>query len=111
MTQPLFGGGPPDPRDLAERCRNTPEGLASSLRLAGTGAQVSLWNRLPELAMPTLVMAGERDVKFGAIGRQMAEAIPDATFASIADADHAAHLQRPAAVLAHLVPWLRIPRL
>ena len=110
MSQPLFGGGPPDPADFADRCRNTADGLSGSLRLAGTGAQVALWSRLPELMMPTLVMAGERDTKFVAIGRQLAAAVPEAVFASIADADHAAHLQQPEAVLARLTTWLRIPR-
>lgn len=108
MAQPLFGGHQPDPADLVERSRNTAAGLASSLRLAGTGTQLSLWGRLPELTMPTLLLAGERDTKFVAIARQMAQLIPEAQFASIADADHAAHLQHPAAVLARLVPWLRI---
>lgn len=110
MSQPLFGGQPPDPADFADRCRNTADGLAGSLRLAGTGVQVSLWNRLPELTMPTLVMAGERDSKFVAIGRQLAESVPEGRFASIADADHAAHLQQPDAVLERLVDWLKILR-
>jgi 2-succinyl-6-hydroxy-2,4-cyclohexadiene-1-carboxylate synthase len=108
MSQPLFGGGTPDPADLAERSRNTADGLATSLRFAGTGAQISLWNRLGELTMPTLLMAGERDTKFTAIGRQMAAAMPGSVFASIADADHAAHLQQPAAVLARLRTWLGV---
>ena len=74
---------------------NTADGLAGSLRLAGTGTQVSLWNRLSELRMPTLVMAGELDTKFVDIGRQLASLVPEAVFASIAEADHAAHLQHP----------------
>ena len=52
--------------------RNTAEGLASSLRLAGTGAQGSLWPRLREMNMPVLTIAGELDEKFAAIGRQIA---------------------------------------
>jgi 2-succinyl-6-hydroxy-2,4-cyclohexadiene-1-carboxylate synthase len=111
MSQPLFGGGPPDPADLAERSHNTADGLSGSLRLAGTGAQVPMWGRLRQLGMPTLVMAGERDAKFTDIGRQMAAMIPEATFATIDDADHAAHLQQPAAVLALLRAWLQIKRL
>jgi 2-succinyl-6-hydroxy-2,4-cyclohexadiene-1-carboxylate synthase len=108
MSQPLFGGGAPDPADLAERSTNTADGLATSLRMAGTGTQVSLWSRLAELTVPTLLLAGERDTKFTAIGRQMAAAMPSAQFASIADADHAAHLQQPAAVLARLTTWLQV---
>jgi 2-succinyl-6-hydroxy-2,4-cyclohexadiene-1-carboxylate synthase len=110
MSQPLFGGRPPDPADFAERSKNTADGLAGSLRLAGTGTQVSVWNRLPELRMPTLVMAGELDTKFVDIGRQVASLVPEAVFASIAEANHAAHLQHPDGVLALLRPWLGIKR-
>ena len=46
-------------------------------RLAGTGAQGSMWPRLRELNMPVLAMAGERDTKFTAIARQIAEAEVD----------------------------------
>jgi 2-succinyl-6-hydroxy-2,4-cyclohexadiene-1-carboxylate synthase len=111
MAQPLFGTLPPDPADVAERQMNAADGLAGSLRLAGTGAQVPLWNRLPTLAMPVLVMAGERDTKFVDIGRQIAAEVREGTFASIADADHAAHLRQPAQVLARLQEWLKINRL
>ena len=40
--------------------RNTADGLASSLHMAGTGAQGSLWARLRELNMPVLAIAGAR---------------------------------------------------
>ncbi|MEO5724116.1 MAG: alpha/beta fold hydrolase [Ilumatobacteraceae bacterium] len=105
-AQPLFGGVALDPSDIADRRRNTADGLATSLRLAGTGAQVSLWNRLYELAMPVLVMAGELDTKFVDIGHQMARAVADGNYQSITGAAHSAHLQQPAAVVALLAQWL-----
>ena len=52
---------PLDAADLDDRRRNTVAGLASSLRLAGTGTQEPLWDRLGMLTMPVLVLAGERD--------------------------------------------------
>lgn len=109
LAQPLFGELPDIALDLAARRTNTVEGLASSLRLAGTGALVSVGNRLAELAMPVLVMAGERDTKFTAIGRQFAAAVRRGSFESIAAADHAAHLQRPDAVVELLLRWMRLP--
>ena len=52
---------PADPADLADRRRNTADGLAGSLRLAGTGTQEPLWDRLRRARrMPMLVMAGAR---------------------------------------------------
>lgn len=107
IAQPLFGSLPDADDDLAERRTNTVQGLAASLRLAGTGALVSVGNRLAELAMPVLVMAGERDTKFTAIGRQVATSVQRGMFESVAAADHAAHLQRPEPVVALLGRWMR----
>lgn len=83
---------------LADRLRNTPEGLAGSLRLAGTGAQGSLWPRLRELNMPVLAIAGALDLKFAAIAQQIADAAPEGAAALVAGAAHAAHLQQPETV-------------
>ena len=96
---PLFGGRPMGPLELQDRLRNTVEGLSSSLRLAGTGAQGSLWPRLREFNMPVLAMAGEHDQKFTAIARQIAESVPRGVFTAIPGAAHAAHLEHPQAVV------------
>jgi pimeloyl-ACP methyl ester carboxylesterase len=49
--------------------------------------------------MPVLIITGERDDKFTALGRRMAEAIgANATHVVIAEAGHAPHLQRPGQV-------------
>ena len=95
---PLFGGMQLSPLEIADRQRNTPEGLASSLRLAGTGAQGSLWPRLRELNMPVLAIAGGNDTKFTEIARQLADATPLGSCHIIDGAAHAAHLQQPEAV-------------
>ena len=80
LSQPLFASLDRSDGDIEARLTNTAAGLASSLRLAGTGTQAPLWTRLGELAMPVLVVAGEHDAKFTAIGRRMADSIPDASF-------------------------------
>jgi 2-succinyl-6-hydroxy-2,4-cyclohexadiene-1-carboxylate synthase len=96
LAQPLLASLPREARGLADRRTNTAAGLAASLRLAGTGAQDPLWHRLPELEMPVLLVAGGRDEKFTALAREMAVAIGDnAHVALVADAGHAAHLERP----------------
>jgi pimeloyl-ACP methyl ester carboxylesterase len=70
--------------------------LASSLRLAGTGAQEPSWDRLRALAMPVLVVAGEHDEKFRALGERVAAAIgANARFETVPGAGHPAHLERP----------------
>ena len=102
VALPLFGGRPVGRLEMDDRRRNTVAGLASSLRLAGTGAQGSLWPRLRELNMPVLAMAGERDDKFTAIARQIASAVPRGACTIVPAAAHAAHLDQPAAVTAAL---------
>ena len=107
LAQPLFAGLPPDAADLDDRRRNTVDGLASSLRLAGTGSQAPRWTELPRLGMPVLVLAGEHDERFTALGRRMAAAIGgNATFATVPGAGHAAHRERPDAFLSVLRAFL-----
>jgi 2-succinyl-6-hydroxy-2,4-cyclohexadiene-1-carboxylate synthase len=107
LAQPLFAGLEPRAADHEERLRNTAEGLAASLRMAGTGTQDPLWARLPELTMPVLVLVGERDTKFIDIGRQLAAGIPRATFAMVPGAGHAAHLEQPGVVASIIADFLR----
>lgn len=106
LSQPLFAGLNVTARDRAERLRNTPQGLATSLRLAGTGAHDPLWPRLGKVTVPTLVLAGEFDDKFSRIGQRVAASVQRGSFASIPGATHAAHLQRPNAVAATIDHWL-----
>lgn len=104
VTQPLLSG-PADP-DLADRRRNTVAGLTASLRLAGTGTQEPLWDRLAELAMPVLLIAGSRDAKFIGLAERMAGAIPQATLRVIEGAGHTAHLEQPELFATVLTAWL-----
>ena len=107
LQLPLFAGLPADAAGLDDRRENTVEGLASSLRLAGTGTQEPLWDRLASLAMPVLVLAGERDTKFAALAERLTASIGvNATRALVPGAGHAAHLERPDAFLAIVRPWL-----
>lgn len=96
---PLFGGFDIGEADRADRLRNTAEGLAASLRMAGAGEQLPLWPRLRELNMPVLALAGANDTKFAAVAEQIANAVPTGRFALIPEAAHAAHLQQPQAVI------------
>lgn len=107
VAQPMFAGIPPERQQLMERMENTVDGLESSLLQSGTGAQDPSWDRLHRLDMPVLVLAGALDEKFVALGRRIAESVGDnATFATVPDAGHAAHLERPGAFLDVVRPWL-----
>ena len=105
LGQPLFADLRPAPDDVAARALNPPAGLAAALRSLGTGTQEPLWDRLGELAMPVLLVAGERDAKFAALAGRMASAIgPNAAVELVPEAGHAAHLERPDAFCALLHP-------
>jgi len=107
LALPLFAGLPEPMQFRTERLANDAEGLASSLRLAGTGAQDPLWDRLPSLTMPVLLVTGAADAKFTAIAEQMTAAIgPNATHVTIAGAGHTAHLEDPDAFRSAVRPWL-----
>ena len=107
LAQPLFASLPSRAAGLDDRRRNTVDGLAWSLRSCGTGAQQPLWDRLGSLAMPVLVMAGEHDERFTAIGRRMVQAMGDnATFVPVPGTGHAAHLEQPEVFVELLRAWL-----
>ena len=96
LGQPLFATLRPTPDDVAARNLNPPDGLAAALRSLGTGAQEPLWDRLGELAVPVLLVAGQGDAKFAALAGRMAAAIgPNASVELVPEAGHAAHLEQP----------------
>jgi 2-succinyl-6-hydroxy-2,4-cyclohexadiene-1-carboxylate synthase len=106
VRQPLFAGQPVSDDDFGERMRNTADGLASSLRLAGTGTQVALWDRLHELDMPVLAIAGSLDRKFVSIGKQLAATLPHGAFAEVPNAGHSVVNQAPDELRGLIVDFL-----
>jgi 2-succinyl-6-hydroxy-2,4-cyclohexadiene-1-carboxylate synthase len=112
-TLPLFASqsklAPETRAELrARRLRGTPRGYANSLRGMGIGRQTSLWDRLPDLHTPTLLISGELDVKFQAINAQMAALLPKATHVSVPDAGHTVHLEQPEAFNELVVRFLSV---
>jgi 2-succinyl-6-hydroxy-2,4-cyclohexadiene-1-carboxylate synthase len=77
------------------RLRNRAIGLANSLRGMGQGAQPSYWDRLSEIDVAVLLLAGAHDRKFVGIAGQMGIRIADATLSIVPEAGHAVHLERP----------------
>jgi len=78
-----------------QRLQNNPVGLANSLRGMGTGAQPSLWEKLPVVSLATLLIVGELDSKFMAINRQMVERLRNGRLHIIPQAGHTTHLEQP----------------
>jgi 2-succinyl-6-hydroxy-2,4-cyclohexadiene-1-carboxylate synthase len=107
LAMPMFAGLPPGARFEDERRRNTAEGLATSLELAGTGSQAPLWDALPDIEAPVLVVAGEDDHRYAAIAERTAGAIgPNARAALVPGAGHSAHLEQPERAVDLVLGWL-----
>lgn len=99
-SQPLFSTQRHLPAEIralqrSGRLRQRPQGLANSLRGAGTGTQMSYWDRLDSLSCPTLLVTGDLDRKFSLVARRMARLLPCRERAQCADAGHNVHLERP----------------
>jgi len=113
-NQPLFEThGAVLPETLAYqrslRMRNDAESLAAALTALGTGSLPSLWDRLPGLTTPTLLLVGGLDAKFVAIAERMAAQMPDARLVVVPGAGHTVHLERPAAWLEAVTGFLSAP--
>ncbi len=63
--------------DRTMRMENSEAGLASALLGYGQGTLPSCWHLLEGLSMPILIVNGEHDTKYTAIGEDMAVAIGD----------------------------------
>jgi 2-succinyl-6-hydroxy-2,4-cyclohexadiene-1-carboxylate synthase len=97
-SQPLFRGLQPHPKFQSlfqKRLQNNPRTLAKSLRGMGTGAQPSLWEKLPALKIPALLLAGENDKKFVQINSEMAKLSPATQVKIIKNAGHTIHFEQP----------------
>ena len=106
LDDPLFAGLTDDTAMRDDRLRNTATGLASSLRLAGTGTQEPLWDRLGEIRCPVLVIVGERDAKFTALGRRIVDGVSNGRLVIVPDSGHSVHLERPDATVAAIHDFL-----
>jgi len=80
---------------LERRYRNNPQALALSLRHMGTGAQPTLWDLLPAIRLPILLLTGEFDVKCTRIAQEMAAVCPHSRTEVIAGAGHTLHFEAP----------------
>lgn len=107
LAKPMFALLPNDPQDIADRCTNSATSLATSLRMCGTGTQQSLWDTLPTIAMPVLLIAGAHDEAFCQHARRIHELIgSNATLRIVQDAGHSVHLEQPRTTAQIVCDWL-----
>lgn len=106
MAGMLPDSAPPDalPRALAAMRAIPEEVYRATLRCLTTFDRRA---GLPQISVPTLLIAGERDQAAPAKTMQrMADAIPGAKFVMIPGAGHLIHLEAPEPFLAALLPFL-----
>ena len=107
LQNPMFAGLSREKAQVEERIKNSPQGLADSLRHAGTGTQAPLWEELSKLEIPTLIIAGATDKKFSDIASRMHSGMPQSTLVVVQGSGHTVHLERPDEFLVILRDWLR----
>jgi 2-succinyl-6-hydroxy-2,4-cyclohexadiene-1-carboxylate synthase len=91
-----------------ERLRNSPAGLASSLRLCGTGTQEPLWDAVGSIPCPILALAGTDDTRFAAHALRLARLAPQGVASLIPAGGHAVHLAQPDHAGRIVEHWLRV---
>lgn len=89
-----------------DRLRNDPVALAAALRGIGQSAYESMWEALPGIAQPVLLLTGERDATYTRHAERMLQLLPDARHVVIAGASHSAHIAQPAAAAAAVADFL-----
>ncbi|MFI5400693.1 MAG: 2-succinyl-6-hydroxy-2,4-cyclohexadiene-1-carboxylate synthase [SAR324 cluster bacterium] len=100
LKQPLFADLkelPPEQQAVqrVQRLRNTPVGLANSLRGMGTGSMEPLWDALGRWRMPVLILAGRKDAKFAETARRMQALLSHAQLHLFPASGHAPHVTEP----------------
>tara|TARA_R100000027_G_scaffold67654_1_gene67509 strand:+ start:5475 stop:6236 length:762 start_codon:yes stop_codon:yes gene_type:complete len=78
-----------------QRLKNSPDGLIRSLQQNGTGAIPSMWEALPDLQMPSLLVVGQSDMKFQKIAKQMKLGLARVRYSVIDQSGHSPHLENP----------------
>lgn len=98
-ARPPFDSLSPTQREVLAKRRldNDPGRLAQALRAFSIGAQPDLWEDLPGLQLPTLVICGENDHKYRQIAEDMAAKSPWIAVQVMADCGHNVHFEQPAA--------------
>ena len=91
---------------VATRGENDPDEIARALRGLSPGAQPSLWERLCNLTVPTLLLTGALDDKYTCVTERTAQRIDTAERVVVPKAGHNVHAERPQAFLAQLVRFL-----
>ncbi len=110
-AMPLFASLRAHPEALkritAERARNDPRWMGKVIVELSPAVQPPLWEVLPAISQPALLIAGAQDPKYAALMPRMAARMPRARLVTVAGAGHNVHLEQPQTYTRLLRDWLR----
>ncbi len=102
----LFADLDPQQQLRDARLRHWGSGVAATFEHRGTGSMEPMWDRLGELTLPTLVLAGADDPKFVAIGGRLAAGLGGpVSVRRVAGTGHACQLAAPARTAELVTDW------
>jgi 2-succinyl-6-hydroxy-2,4-cyclohexadiene-1-carboxylate synthase len=109
--QPVFSSQASLPVAVLEEQRrarrgHSQSGLCHALRVLGLGAMPNFWPRLGELEVPTTLLIGARDEKFGAIAQRAVTKSAYVECLVVPKAGHNPLLEAPELVRGHLQDFL-----
>ena len=91
---------------LKKRSVNDPKQLAGILSSLSQGRQPDMWNRLPSISIPVLLLSGSDDRRYSEIHMRMAATLQISSVEQITGAGHNAHLEQPDTFALHLMSFL-----
>ncbi|MEK6753263.1 MAG: 2-succinyl-6-hydroxy-2,4-cyclohexadiene-1-carboxylate synthase [Chloroflexota bacterium] len=95
---PLFASLNSHPQKLSaikeSASHNDPRWMAKVIRELSPGAQTPLWDSLPTLSFPVLLIAGGKDEKYVQVIHKMAEQIPNCKHIIVPEAGHNVHAEQ-----------------
>lgn len=99
LKHPIFNSLKKLPREKQQLARemrldNSPTGLANCLRGFGTGKMPHLWEKLPDISAPVLLISGNLDTKFTDIATRMSKKLPNTQQVTVPEAGHNIHFER-----------------
>ncbi|GAB4548266.1 MAG: 2-succinyl-6-hydroxy-2,4-cyclohexadiene-1-carboxy late synthase [Anaerolineales bacterium] len=85
---------------------NNPDWMAKTIQELSPGKEPALWEILPALTFPVLLIAGGKDAKYCAALQRAHSALPNAQLKIVSRAGHNVHAEEPEAYCQILRAWL-----
>lgn len=104
-SQPVLGGAMRDEREDKKLIQRRRE-IARSFVDWSVANQAPLWDRLPEIDIPVLWIAGENDIKFSEIAKEASKLTPESTVAIAPNSGHRVPWESGDWLLEEIGNWL-----